>query len=604
MTALQEEFKTRLEHILFERFVGSLPPTRNESNDKKTLSRALSAFALNKKLDIQPQEAAKSVIDDINDHGIDAIYYHPAPNQDDGGTLFLVQAKLKSSEEFKQEDALAMIEGVRKLLNKNFESFNELVQNRKIEIEQAIDDCSHIQLLVIYTGSGVSQTANQNFDTFFAGKDDLDERIIAKVEYISAQNIEQFLRLEQAPQPVHTDLYLTKSQKIDQESVTYYGLVNITDMIELHTQHGKALFEHNIRYFLGTSKSAVNQSIQKTLREQPQQFFYLNNGITAIAEILEPKSNHNRGRSGVQKIKVRGLSIINGAQTISTCADFAKNNPDIDLSAAKVMFTLIKADARQFGVQITKARNHQNPVMSNNFAALDPVQERIRQDIAVLNQGYEYLYRPEAIINTTKIIRIEEALNAMLLLSNNSIFPSQIKNNPSALNTKESSAYQSVFTENLKATRLLNATLIYQILQNKILGYEQASSGSEKLIIRHGKYTMIAVMMKRLTKHWIDAANVVDEARLRESVSQPLDELRQQLVDLFTKYTYYKGPLAFFRNQSDVVGFLNSLMRIHFDLLDDVALDKMTSNPSDDFPQKSQFDYLIQRAPQIPKEPT
>ena len=491
-------------------------------------------------------------------------------------------------------DALCMTDGVRKILRQEFDGFNDLVKNRQTEIVQALDECAHIKLLVIYTGNGVSQTATQKFDTLFNERDDLDERLCQTIDYFSPQEIEEKLREEQSHKPVNTDLHLLSYEKIESQHLTCFGLIKVTDLIDLHDKHGKGLFEHNIRYFLGTSKSDVNQSIQMTLRDSPQDFFYLNNGVTAIADIIEPKAK----RAGVQKLKVRGFSVINGAQTVSTCAEFAKKHPDVDLSQAKVMFTLIKADAREFGAKITKARNHQNPVTANNFAALDPIQERIRKDIAVLNLGYEYSYRPEAIANTSNVIRIEEALNALLLTNANPTYPALIKHNASALNHKDSSAYKEVFTENLRAIKLLNATLVYQTLQSVILAYERGSQGQEKLILRHGKFVIIAVMMKRLNKQWIDLERIVDIEKLKNTLSSPLDELRQQVIDSFIS-TAYKGPLAFFKSQADVVDFIDRIMRTHFWLVSDIALDKMPKGLFDKFPKESRFNYMVQRAPQI-----
>ena len=53
----------------------------------------------------------------------------------------------------------------------------------------------------------------------------------------------------------------------------------------LHEQHGKALYERNIRYFLGSSKSDVNKAIKSTPSDRPEEFFYLNNGVTAVCEL-------------------------------------------------------------------------------------------------------------------------------------------------------------------------------------------------------------------------------------------------------------------------------------------------------------------------------
>src|SRR3546814_6407705 len=89
------------------------------------------------------------------------------------------------------------------------------------------------------------------------------------------------------------------------------GIARLSDLVALHREKGKALYERNIRYFLGSSRSDVNNAIKATLHDDPASFFYLNNGVTAVCDLFEPKANRN----GVKKFKVRGLSIINGAQT-------------------------------------------------------------------------------------------------------------------------------------------------------------------------------------------------------------------------------------------------------------------------------------------------
>ena len=135
MPALQPRYMAILKKVLVARFVPFLPPLLGNANPAdqaaKQLSRAFSAFTLNKLLDIAPQAAAASVVDDFNDKGIDAIYYH-APSE----TLYLLQTKLKESEQFKQEDALPFCEGIRLLLKQEFTAFNANVQNRKADIER------------------------------------------------------------------------------------------------------------------------------------------------------------------------------------------------------------------------------------------------------------------------------------------------------------------------------------------------------------------------------------------------------------------------------------------------------------------------------------
>jgi hypothetical protein len=70
---------------------------------------------------------------------------------------------------------------------------------------------------------------------------------------------------------------------------------------------------------------------------------------------------------------------------VASAAEFVRQYPGRSIDDAKVMLTLIKAPADgPFGKRVTKARNHQNPVQTANFASLDENQERLRQEIAHL----------------------------------------------------------------------------------------------------------------------------------------------------------------------------------------------------------------------------
>ena len=315
---------TVLKKVLAERFVPFLPPllgaAKPEDQTAKQLSRAFSAFALHKLLNITPKDAAASVVDNFNDKGLDAIHYH-APTE----TLYLLQTKLKESEQFKQDEAQSFCTGIRLLLRQDFTAFNGNVHNRKAEIEGALDACTHIKLVVPYTGDGVSQSAIDALQVLL-NDDDLDEERLAKqVDYYAPADITRDLLAEQAYPPVHTDIALQKHAKVENPRTTYYGIARLTDLVELHNDKGKALYERNIRYFLGGNKSDVNRAIKTTLHDDPASFFYLNNGVTAVCDDVEPKGKNPT--SGARKFKVRGLSIINGAQTVASAAEFVRQHP-------------------------------------------------------------------------------------------------------------------------------------------------------------------------------------------------------------------------------------------------------------------------------------
>lgn len=595
MAVLEPQYMEILKKLLAAHFVPFLPPLLDttkpaDQQQTKQLSRAFSAFALHKLLDITPQAAAAAVVDDFNDKGVDAIYYHAATE-----TLYLVQAKLKESEQFKQEDAQAFCSGIRLLLKQAFDRFNANVQNRRVEIESALDTCSYIKLIVPYTGDGVSQSALDALQELL-NDDDLDERLDRRVIYYTPVEVTRDLLAEKAYKPVNTAITLQKYRKVEEPRTAYFGIARLNDLIDLHNKEGKALYERNIRYFLG-SRTDVNQAIHATLRDEPASFFYLNNGVTAVCDLIEPKADRN----GARKFIVRGLSIINGAQTVASAAEFAARYPNSDINDARVMFTLIKAPADgQFGKLVTRARNHQNPVQLANFAALDETQERLRQEIAHL--GFDYRYRPEAAGTDAEIITLEEALRALASLQNDARYAAWLKSEPGRLTDPEAGEYRDLFTSWVSGVALVNAVLCHRAIRTLVVGYEQnaAARSQERLIYRHGIHVITAVMMKRLRSR-IGAATVIDAAAIPALISQPLDLLRQQTFALGQQRLVLEGPLAFFRNQGNVVAFMADLMETHFDLGADPAIAPLRNiqNAADAYPRQRLLDYLSSKAPQL-----
>lgn len=599
MAALEPQYMTILKKVLAERFVPSLPPLLDTSKpvaeqQAKQLSRAFSAFALHKILRITPQLAASSVVDDFNDKGIDAIHYDAASE-----TLYLLQTKLKESEQFKQEDVLPFCEGIRLLLRQDFAPFNANVQKRKAEIESALDACSHIKLVVPYTGDGVSKTASDALQALLNDEGLDEERLHKQVAYYTAGEITRDLLAEQAYQPVDTEISLQKYAKVEDPKIMYFGIARLADLVALHQVRDKALYERNIRYFLGSGRSDVNRAIKATLRDDPASFFYLNNGVTAVCDEIEPKGKNPS--NGFRKLKVRGLSIINGAQTVASAAEFMAQHPDANIDSAKVLFTLIKAPADGlFGKRVTRARNHQNPVQTANFASLDENQERLRQEIAHL--GFAYHYRPEAATTGVSTITLDEALRALASQQTDPRYTVWLKSEPARLANPESAEYQALFPATLTGAALVNAVLCHRAVRTFVVGYERraAARGQEKLIYRHAIHVITTVMMKRLRQR-IGAAAAIDATALPALISLPLDQLRQQTFDLGQKRLILQGPLAYFRSQGNVVVFLADLMEVHFALAADPVIDSIRNiqNAADTYPRKRLLDYLSSKAPQL-----
>ena len=105
----------------------------------------------------------------------------------------------------------------------------------------------------------------------------------------------------------------------------FSALSRLKRLPTLFAQHGKRLIAANIRAYKG--RTEVNDQILETVREEPQHFFYLNNGLTAFCERLEV---HNLDRANVEakRITAYGLSIVNGAQTLGSLASYFTELPE------------------------------------------------------------------------------------------------------------------------------------------------------------------------------------------------------------------------------------------------------------------------------------
>lgn len=545
--------KERLETL----FVPHLPPLLDttkplEDQKIKNISRSLSAFALHKLCGIDHVAAAKSVVDDFDDNGLDAVFYHQASKK-----LYLVQAKLKGNGHFQQDEAMAFAKGVRDLLRQEYALFNGHIGVRQNEIEHALDECDAIVPVVAYSLEKISEHADAVLKQLIRDRDDVDERIADIYEDYGPDRISHDLLDEHAVKPVDDCVTLYASVKVEAPRRTYYGQAKVKDLVSLFSKHGNALLEQNIRYYLGSDTSDVNRAILYTLRERPGDFFYLNNGITAVAREIYPGSSKNGGK----KYKTMSLSVINGAQTLASATQFVKSNPHANIEHARVMMTLIKVKGGDtFGRDATKARNHQNPVAIANFAALDPVQERLRRELAF--SGIEYHYRPESRKQglSPTVITIEEAAAALALFSANPDFAIIIKREPSRLLDVDGNEYRRLFHDNLSGRQVAIATQVYRKSLQFMLANEYSSTGAEKLFYRHGKNAVIWLLFQE-NKQWLNKNEIPSDAEAGAMISQPLDAWRQKAWDKANvdMVAAAKGPLAFFRTLTHAKPFLLAL---------------------------------------------
>jgi len=143
------------------------------------------------------------------------------------------------------------------------------------------------------------------------------------------------------------------------------------EIVDIAQKYGDKLYVANVRDFLGVRSSTrnINRQIEKTAKEEPENFWVFNNGITLITRNYKPE-----GRA----IRCYGLAVINGAQTIGSLVESMPNE-----KIGQVIFParIVSASKDTVIREITRYNNTQNPIKAWELRVNDPVQDRIKTEL-------------------------------------------------------------------------------------------------------------------------------------------------------------------------------------------------------------------------------
>ncbi len=334
----------------------------------------------------------------------------------------------------------------------------------------------------------------------------------------------------------------------------------------------------------------------ETLAAAPARFQYLNNGVTALCEDIAPKGGKG---TEVRDFELTAFSIINGAQTVASTANFVAENAGADISEAKVMITLIKADADgDFGKDVTRARNHQNDVKEIAFAALDEEQERIRRELQHLD--IEYVYRvgePVSGWNPNRIL-VAEAIQALALLELDPRYPVWMKRSLLDFQKTDGEPYKQIFSQSLSSISLVNAVRVYRYIREQVAASVRGCWYEERKAYKHSEFAMVSVFAKQF-RTAIGGNALIDVTKLKAAGSAPYDTLRQHLWDIIQSIAW-PGPLAIAKNQDRTLDLTRRLMTRQYGLKGDPAIKALRAKYIvGQAYQVDLFKYLASKAPQI-----
>lgn len=496
------------------------------------LSRSLAAFSIMHLSGIDADCAASSVVDGGKDNGIDAIFYDRSKR-----TLYLVQSKWKQkgSGSFTRGDFQKFIRGVTDLINEKFERFNKKVQDKADEVDEALNDSeTKIVLVLAYTGQeGLSDEVKQDLNDFLRETNDATDVMFAKV--LDQKLIYYSIAQDAKGEPIDVDVMLYEWGQTRDPYKAFYGQVCVAELADWWEKHNADLFAPNIRTYLG--ETGVNSGIFDTLKDCPEKFWYYNNGITVLCSSIKKKPIGGLSRdSGVFECK--DIRVVNGAQTVGSAAKAFALYPEM-VQQAKVFIRFISLEncPEDFDKDVTRSNNTQNKIDSRDFVALDPEQERLKNELKL--EGINYVYKSGDIVtDRTKGFEIEEAALARSCLFQDGKYAVIAKGKISKLwDDIEKAPYKALFNRSVTGPSLWKTVKIMRLISQELkILEEDRRKYKEHLYVVHGNLFVSHLVFQILPRHFsesLDDLKEEDQKLVSKTTSRVLEEVINSANTLF-----------------------------------------------------------------------
>ncbi len=264
----------------------------------------------------------------------------------------------------------------------------------------------------------------------------------------------------------------------------------------------------NLRAYKGQTE--VNRDIEKTLREAPTRFFYLNNGLTAYCERYVIHSNDVARPT--KRITAYGFSIINGAQTMGSVAQVFSSETAQPVHGF-VMLKLIslerldpEEDGQLFAERITRTTNFQNRIGAQDLAALHPEHERIHDVLRLSGVLYHYKQGaevPESDESNFTMVEAAEAGacleqdKACMLVAKQLAYRDALWSLEPEVDAKPS-LHERVFPHERSALATWRAVQTLRLVKSSMRGSARVETGPRKVFFQNAHALVLNVVFLRL----------------------------------------------------------------------------------------------------------
>ena len=305
------------------------------------------------------RQAKACITDGAGDKQIDAVYI-----DDQSSTIYIIQGKFYKGDTVDAEPLREVTSSWIQIKNlaKLQEAANEKLQAKISEIATALEDDYEVCFELITT-SGLTDSAKSDLAAFQA---ELAESETLSATLVLVDNETLQARYDEALNrnrpyinyefPIEQGKYMEMHIGATRAVI---AAIPLKECIKIPGIKDGTLFRKNVRQSLGTGNK-VNKGIARTLRNNPEEFFFLHNGITAICSSIKIVNG---------TMNVKELNVVNGCQSLSTifnCSESVRN-----VSDAYIMFRFYEISNAERADEISTCTNSQSAVKARDLRSND-----------------------------------------------------------------------------------------------------------------------------------------------------------------------------------------------------------------------------------------
>ena len=334
-------------------------------------------------------DAYACICDGANDRGIDAIYIN-----EDHSKVVLVQSKyhhkgihpisksLLQAESKKLQDTIEKITGSDKQFYTLLEEASSTVQKKIRKARRFIKkNCFEIEVIFI-TSYKMDQNTKKSIEK------NLKARQVKPIIF-SREDMPEMVNdweagvaphIPEVDLPVKKQLYNKKLK--GKESTVIIFSTKGNNLSKLYDKYQNRIFARNIRLDLG--RSEINKEIENTIKTDPKNFFYLNNGISIICDGYKFYKN---------RLKIFQCQIINGQQTTRALYNQPNNSKKVDVLVRVIKVNRKIGKYEELLSKIVCGTNRQNPISVSDLMSNDPKQVELKRNFK--RKGYLYIRKKQ-----------------------------------------------------------------------------------------------------------------------------------------------------------------------------------------------------------------